>query len=287
MINVYYRIKQILFLFFCAVAWQGCNVINPVEQIPTYIHIDSFTFDNCRSDVSASHNITSVAVYYNNSSLGIFDLPCTVPIMATGSGNLQLAPGVAVNGLNSTIIIYPFYRIDVSTFTAQPGKTITHIPHTCYYNETKISKYSDFTGNVFFARSAGNKDLLRVSDPSLTFEGGTGSILLSAVYDSSIDSSTVAFPVPTGGFAFIEFNYKTQIPFYVGLGAKLGNYVSAEPYFLAGLKPTTEWKKFYLNVADFHAQFLATSYSFYIKAVLEEGQASGRLLIDNVQLVTF
>ncbi len=288
MFHFYYRIKQLIILFFCGLLWQGCKVINPAEQIPTYIHVDSFIFDNCISGVTTSSRITSVAAYYNNGTIGFFDLPATIPILATGSGVLALAPAIAVNGLNNLTSVYPFYQYDTSTFTAQPGKIIYRVPHTCFYPAAQITKISDFSGATGFARWAGNRDILTVKDDSLVFEGGggTGRIWLTAVGDSSIDSTIKPFVIPAGT-SFIEFNYKSTIPFYVGLEANLGKIFSSGPDFRAGISPSYEWKKFYLNVADFNSEYQGTSYNFYIKAVLDNGQTSGRLLIDNIQLVTF
>ena len=287
MFQIYYRIKQLIFLFFCCLIWQSCKVINPEEQVPTYIHVDSFMFKDCLTGVTTSHQITSVAVYYNNAPIGFFDLPATIPILATGRGELGLAPGVAVNGFNSLAIAYPFYRTDTASFTAQPGKVINYTPTTCFYSDTKVQARWNFEGNTGFARWSGNRDIQTVQDPALVFEGhGTGSIVLTAVGDSSVDSTTKTFPIPKGS-AFIEFDYKSTVPFYVGLQANLSTYASSQPYFLAGIYPSDHWQKFYLNVADFNGQYQGTSYNFYVKAVLDGGQKTGQLLIDNIQLVTF
>ena len=270
----------------CGLVWQSCKVINPKEQIPTYVHIDSFLFDDCLAGVTRSSKITSVAVYNNNKPIGFFDLPATVPIQANATSELELAPAISINGMSSLTSVYPFYRFVTSTLIAEPGKIVNRVPHTCFFKDTKVAYISRFDGAPGFARYSGNRDILTVSDPTLIFEGGTGSIMLTAIGDSSEDSTIKGFAIPAGA-AFIEFNYKSEVPFYVGLAAKLGTYVTAEPYYLAGIKPSDHWQKFYMNVADFNAQYKGTSYNFFIKAVLDEGQKSGRLLIDNVQLVTF
>ena len=288
-----YTSLALIFIYICGLFFQGCNTINPREQVPTYIHIDTFKFNAnpLLTDVSTSHQITQVWAYYNNNPIGAFDLPATIPIMTngdSGTGQFELAPAVVVDGFNNFVGIYPFYQIDTFTFSFQPGKIINHIPQTSYYSSTKVTIISNFEGPVNFSKWAGNIPMVRVSDPSMVFEGtGSGSITLNAVGDSSIDSSTVtSFPIPAGS-AFIELSYKSEIPFYVGLQANLSNIISSTPYFLVGISPSDHWQKFYINAADFAQKYQGTSYTLYIKATLSPGQTHGQLLLDNIQLITF
>ena len=270
----------------------GCNLINPHENIPTYVHVDSFVFTSTPNvNISTSHSITSVYAYYNGVNIGSFDLPCTIPVMASGTGTLSLAPAIIQDGLNSLVSLYPYYTTDDYSLTAQPGKIITHNPTTQYYKDIKKTVISDFSfGNTNFGLITGNRQMISVfNKDSLVFEGdASGEIILQAVGDSSIDSSKVQITIPLNqNQAYIEFNYKSTIPFYVGLSASLSNYVTTDPYYLAGINPIDHWQKFYLQVTDFASRAQATTYTFYIKAVLGKGQTNGRLLIDNIQLVTF
>ncbi|MES2702210.1 MAG: hypothetical protein V4649_06200 [Bacteroidota bacterium] len=261
----------------------SCNIINPKENIPTYFHIDSFRTQN-----NFSHKITAVWVYYNNGTVGVFDLPATFPVMAAGEGILGLAPGIAVDGQNSQVTPYPFYTLDTTMFTAQPGTIITKVPETRYYSLVKQTTISDFEGGITnFGKWSGNANVVPVSADSLRFDGGfSGAIYLNAVGDSSVDSSITTFSIPTGTTAFIEINYKSTVPFYLGLQAKELS-LTTPPYFLAGVNPSAGWQKFYLNAQAFATRYPASTYHFYIKAVLAPGQTSGRLLIDNIKLVTF
>jgi hypothetical protein len=282
-----------LVLFGCfLILLPGCNLINPHENTPTYIHVDSFVFTSTPNvNISNSHSITTVYAYYNNIGIGTFDLPCTIPVMATGTGTLELLPGIIQDGLNSLVSTYPYYTSDDYSFAAQPGKIINHNPTTHYYTDIKKTTISDFAfGNTNFGMTNGNRQIVAVyNKDSLVFEGdASGEIVLQAVGDSSVDSSKIQFAIPLNqNQVYIEFNYKSSIPFYVGLGANFSSYLSTDPYYLAGIAPNDHWEKFYLQVTDFAERAQATSYTFYIKAVLGTGQTNGRLLIDNIQLVTF
>lgn len=294
MLRTYIRLVQLVFIYGCGLFFQGCNIINPPEKVPTYIHVDSFIMDPnpylSTSNVTTSHQITSVWAFYNGTAIGAFDLPATFPVMTnadTGTGQLTLEPGIDVNGQNNTVGPYPFYQNDISTFTIQPGKIINYIPHTSFFNNTKVTKLSYFDGPVGFSLWAGNIPMVKVNDPSLVFPGciGAGSITLVNVGDSSIDSSVTPFVIPPGA-AYIEFNYKNDIPFYIGLQANLSSFISAQPFYLEGIKRSNTWQKFYFYLTDFANEYKGTSYNLYIKAVYP-GQTGGRILLDNIQLVTF
>ncbi len=293
MLKIYTQLRYIVFLFCCGLFWQGCNIINPKEQDPTYIHIDSFNFvpnTAITEPLTLSHKITCVWVSYNGQSIGVFDLPATFPVVAKGTGVLNVSPGVVIDGLNDLLGINPFYEPDTFTFAAQPGKIINHIATTRYYSKVKVQKIADFeTLQTNFRLDYGNIPMTTVSADSLVFEGhGSGSIYLTNPgVDSSIDSTQYNFTITPGSAAFIEFDYKSTIPFYVGLQSNLGSNVSSSPYYLAGIFPSAGWQKFYLSVQDYAAQFTGFSYNLYIKTSLPAGASSGRVLIDNVQLITY
>jgi len=265
------------------VLW-GCNTINPKENIPTYVHIDSFIFEG-----NTSHDIKHVWVYYNNNPVGAFDLPATIPIITNGAtGSLQIAPGISINGRNERPITYPFYKIDVSTLEEQPGKIKYYTPRTKYFDSVKFYTISEFEAGITnFSRWGGTTNIIGITTDSLTFEGsGSGAVFLASAADSSIDSTTTAFRV-TPGAAFIEFDYNTTVPLILGMQANLGSLYSSSINYLAGVLPNTGWKKFYLNVTGFISQYPADNYHLYIKTYMPAGQTNGRMLIDNVKLVTF
>jgi len=276
MINTYTRFMLLAVICCYSLLWQSCKVKNNAGT-PTYVHIDSFQFKtNPKWPGLATSRITTVTVYYNNNSVGTFDLPATVPVLASGTGTLLFTPGIAIDGQNEQTSMYPFYQSDTMTLQAQPGKIINILPVTTYYNTVKTRLISDFSGSSGFALYAGNKSLLS--------NNGIGVIQLSAIGDSSVDSTIQSFSIPEGT-SFIEFDYKSDVPFSVGMQSNLDNAVFAnEP--IASIRPNSDWKKFYLNINTFISQYKSDNYHLYIKANLGEGQTSGKLMIDNIYVLT-
>lgn len=298
MLKIYTRLRYVVIFVCSGLLWQGCNIINPPEPVPTYIHIDSFNFvrNPLLPSITLSHQITSVWVYYNNNPVGVFDMPVTFPVITSGTGQLECFPVIAVDGQNSLIGQYLYYQTDTFTFSSQPGKIINHECITSYYSDVKDTILSNFEfGLTKFYLDGGNIPMTLVSklvpsDDTMVFEGeASGSIYMTNPgVDSSIDS-TASFYIPPGA-AFIEFNYKCDVPFYVGLQSNAGaniSLISTAPYYIAGIFPSATWQKFYLKLSDYTSEYPGDSYNFYIKASLPIDQPHGRVLLDNIQLIKF
>jgi hypothetical protein len=283
MSKLYTNTVVVFLLLLTSVLQWSCNVINPAEKVPTYIHIDSFSFES--SDL---HDIRYAWVYYNNNPVGAFDLPANVPIMTSGDGTLQITPGISINGRAERPLGYPFYKIYSTTLKEQPGKIQTILPTTGYYDSVKFTVISEFEGGITkFSKTTGTTSINTTSADSLKLEGsGSGIVILSSAADSSEDSTRTFFNVPTGA-AFIEFDYKTSVNFTVGINGMLGSSVVTPVNYLAGILPNSKWQKFYLNITSFVSTYPGGNYYLYIKTTLPAGQSSGRLLIDNIKLVTF
>lgn len=287
-------LKYCFFLFSLLPIFFSCNIINPAEPTPTYIHIDSFSVrkNGLIPTVTTSSQISAIWVYYNNNPIGEFDLPATFPVITDGTGNgtLEIYPGIVINGLYDHMDIYPFYVPDTSfSFAPQPGKILTYEPKTEYFNSVKINWSDNFAqgaptgfnlydGNIFMTIDTSREDV---------FEGnGCGKIYMNNPGVDSSEDSTVAFPIRSGD-GYIEINYKSDVPFYVGLRTNLSSYVSSSPNYLAGFYPSATWQKAYVSISQFTFQYTGTSYNLFVKTSLPPGQATGTLLLDNIQIVTF
>ncbi len=296
--NIYFNAIYLAVLLTGVLFWQGCNVINPHEQVPTYIHVDSFQFsaNPLQTGVTTSHSITTVWAYYNNNLIGTYDLPANIPVITKGdsaTGTLILSPGIRVNGQNDNIANYPFYAVDTFTFAAQPGKVLYHNPKTMLYSAAKVYRISNFEGAITGFAAVNSTKPMTIAGDSLAFEGQySGMIELGAPtgssVDSSLDSSRLSFSIPYGQSSFLEFDYKGTLPFYIGFQVNEGAVFSSTVRYLTGVNTSDQWQKFYLFLGDFAAQFQGTSYNLYIKASLPAGNTTGgRVLLDNIQIVSF
>lgn len=271
----------------------ACNTINKSEPVPTYVKIDSVILDieNPSTQGSSAHNITSIWMYYNNSPVGIFDIPCHVPVITDGEkGTLSVIPGITLNGLVDLQPQYSFYTFDTITLVSNPGGTVNYTPVTRYTKAAKFPYLEDFeVGNSFIPFTPELSDdttIHRINDKSLVFEGGgSGYISLTTDFPYSESISNNGFPIAVGE-SYVEINYKCNVPFEVGLYTTLSSGVDVYEYIM-GVKSTDTWKKIYIDLATFRGNNPGTNYRLMIKAALPGGSSSGHVLLDNIKVVTY
>jgi hypothetical protein len=291
------RTFYILAALFIGMCFEACNIINPKEPIPTYVHIDSFQFvpGNHNIEGSSSHKITCAWVYYNNNPIGVFDLPATVPVITNGnSGLISIIPGITVDGLNGYQSQYPFYAGDSATITSTPGQIITYLPKARYSSAAKFNFIADFENGNDFHSIIGDTGIVRVTDPSMVFEGtGSGYIDLLTPNDSTVSVYQTSYTFPSGQ-GYIEINYRSNTLFYVGVEVFASDdkiILTSTPDYIIGINPSANWNKMYISLSDMSSKYLSlfpgSRFRLAIKAVVQDGQSSGYVLLDNIKYITY
>ena len=88
----------------------SCNIINPAEPVPAYLHVDSFSVKtDPLTQGSSSHRIVDAWVFVDGNIVGAFEMPVNVPVLSAGMHKVTVRPGILVNGIAATRSIYPFY----------------------------------------------------------------------------------------------------------------------------------------------------------------------------------
>jgi hypothetical protein len=89
--------------------------------------------------------------------------------------------------------------------------------------------------------------------------------------------------IPYGREAFIEINYKCNVPFQVGLRTtKLGVDISQS---VLTVNPKEEWNKLYISIGDDVSTLLTGTYKVILYAKLPANQTSGFVLVDNIKVL--
>lgn len=280
-----------LFLFFLLGIFSiglytGCNIINPAERIPTYVHIDSFEFVNSPVYGTASQSIKQVYVSYNNQSLGAFDLPVTFPVLVEPGGVLQVGPGVDYNGFKGYNVRYNFMNEDTFHLADAPTQIINLQPKTNYRTSTTLKADDLFDGSTKFVSYIGDDSLKITTQPSEVFEG-TGSGVFRLTSPQRVADAIFSMPIAIDPSrdAFMELNYRGNMNIEVGLLLLGGTAGSYQEYFV-GFKPRADWNKVYVGLQIFAQQHPGTDYFLLIRAILPEGQASGEAFIDNLKVLS-
>jgi hypothetical protein len=278
--------KNYIFFCFSLLFVTGCKIIDPVEKTPAYVYISTFNLvDSSYSYHGSTRNkIKDGWVYVNDEYLGTFELPVKIPILAEGSTQITISPGVLTNGITGTRTIYPGYRPFATTKNLIPLKIDTIQPRTFYNSYLKFVLSEDFElSNAF--ENLFNADTSFYLDTITPFEGRR-----SLAWTTSDSFPTVNFENKTdlvilggGRASFMELDYKCNVPFSIYLDVtSAGGFT---PYQFFVVNPKENWNKIYLNLSPAIAELPADAkirLRFYSVHTETGKQSWGE--IDNVKI---
>jgi hypothetical protein len=278
------RLLSSIPLFFSLVLLGSCDIVNPAEPIPTYIHIDSFQFIQTPNTGTASQKITSVWVYLDGKDVGAFDLPATIPIIAEKAGQIRVSPGVTYSGLNDILTPYVFFLSDTMTLNPAPGQTVTWTPKSRYMSDTLLNIFNvDFeTGFDPFTHLSGTDSISVTNDPNHVFEGTYAGYFAVNSDSASEELLTQSFFAPKE--SFVELNYRGSLSFEIGLQSTNSNGQFISQY-LFGYKARPDWNKVYIGLQDFIDAYPDKAYRVIIRVNPEPG-ATGYVSFDNLKVIS-
>ncbi|MCW3083982.1 MAG: hypothetical protein JWP12_1348 [Bacteroidetes bacterium] len=282
----------------------ACNLINPAEPIPAYIHIEKIGLTtNPSLEGSNSSKITDAWVYMDGNLVGCFELPVTFPVIAdNGMHNFVIKPGIKVNGIAATRAPYPFYNSYNTTISLTKGVVTTMSPMVTYVSNINWDASSmwkdDFEGGITTDTSPTPgvntviHQVLRSTDPGNVFEGNGSGIALLNNSDHTYCEVINKFP-PTlylpGGTSpvFLEMNYKCNYPFTVGLFAY--SAATSVKISIINLHSTADqWNKVYIYVTP---QISEASnplyYNMFLGMLNTDNVPNPYFAVDNIKLVHF
>jgi len=273
--------------FFAIFSFHSCEIINPEEKVPTYVHVDSFQFVNTNNTGTASHKITNVMAFLDYAPLGTFNLPADIPILLDKPGSLLLMPAVQYSGMSTNIVAYPFYTADTSTITPNPGQRAVVAPKTGYWNDSTLKfTIENFEAGNSFTNLEG-QTLIRTDDPQYVFEGNYGGVILLNDTSWGVNIMSASFQAPTIGSnkaeVYLEMNYKCSVPFVVGLQTSEGS--SEVISYLFGFNPRDTWNKVYVGLEEFLTAYPNKSYRVIVR-VAKDKAGTDYVAFDNFKVVS-
>lgn len=273
-----------LLLFFL----NSCEVINPSEPIPSYIHLDSCLLETTYgTEGTALSNYTDAWVYVNGIYLGTFEYPFTIPVLEEGENKISIRPGIQDNGISGIRAIYTKTKTFDTIVNLQPNVTNNLRPKVSYLTGTVFSQLEDFDdGNLTLVPTTSNSALFEItpgSDPN-ALEGNSAHITLDINHPDFEYASSNPFVLPTNVPVYIELNYKCSQEFSVGVFITSSSGVIQSP--VISIRPSSEWKKIYINLSDGGGIFqTAINYKIYLKSSLTTGSSQAEVYLDNLKVL--
>lgn len=281
----------------------SCSYFNPEVEIPSYIQVDTFSFQSAGPDSTGypTQKISEVWLYANNQVLGVYELPTgKIPVLASGKTKISIQAGVYTDGVLKNRIYYPFYRSYETEVVLEKEKTTKILPRFSYTAQKKkpFNYYQDFessdsgtsrgtNGTVFVDR------LLHSGDVTESQFGNRYAKLTTSSASDVIEFCNNAFvPMPTNGNpVYLEFDYKSTSSIYVGVHCTIGGIAQGSVGDLI-LNANDKWTKIYVSLSEETSKFNTEAsfqrkpakFRFFLKTLTAPG-AGNSLCIDNVRLI--
>ena len=271
----------------------GCGLWSDKPGDSYEVIISSFDLVTTADQGTSSNNINEVWVYTETDVLGVFPLPASIPYITDANvdvSELVIQAGIKVNGISATRKPYPFYKAMELEIEHIPGGSQTVAFQSNYIESAQIILAEDFeSANRFQANNTSTAEVVRTVDPDLVFEGNASGLIVLSPEQSQVTSTTQEqlYNLPQSGPIYLEFNYRCDNTFAVGLEAIGGGNPQRTPIIV--LNPTgDEWKKMYLDLGPLvFSTPSAFGYELTLDAILDIGEASGYVVVDNFKLVYY
>ncbi len=245
-----------------------------------------------------SQNLSNAWVYVDGELVGVFELPCKIPVIYEGMKSIQVFPAIWNNGISSTKKIYPFMDYYEVSADFVPNQTITLNPVTRY--KTNVNFWvEDFelAGSTIQddVNSLAQIQIVAGSPINGPYNGNQfGRISLSTAINSwvgySDDPGSNQLQLPKGKEVYLEIDYHNTNRVTTGLLAVSPSGTIDNPNIQLNPQDaaTATWKKIYIDLREIIAASASGAYyQLSFQALLDEDDTEGEINIDNIKVVYF
>ena len=284
------KINLVLFTAFFSLFFTACK--QEESLLPTYLRLHPAVFKTQPNTGTKHQNIEDYWLYVDHKIIGVIPTNNVIPVIGDGIKDISILPGIRVNGLRDNAYVYSFLQPFNSSVTlCQCADTIDIYPQFEYKNEALFSFVEDFENSNRFTIDLDQSSATNAVTQTTTAAEGSYSLALNVSASASTNSiTTLDFYkdfLSDGRDVFLEFEYKSDFPFLVGIQTHLtsGDFLE----YAAGIYATQEWKKMYINFTDLVLASKSTGGYRPVFTVTHPGGTidPGNLYIDNIKLVHY
>lgn len=288
-------LRTFLIIILTLIFFNACDIINPPEDIPSYIHIDSITLKTNINEGTSSSVIKDGWVIVGGDFIGTFELPATFPVLKTGDQEVTIRAGIIENGISNTRVPYPFYAPQTINVNLKEG-VVDSLPTIVvkYADETIFGWKEDFedTNNISIKNTSDSFVHYQLTDnPAEVFEGKYS---LKATLSKKLDYFEITpkekynLELPKGKPVYVEMNFKTDVVATVGYYASDKNKTQTIKVSKIGLNATAEWKKIYINLGKNVNDFPTLSnFKIFVAILKQDDSGPVSIYLDNLKLLYF
>lgn len=288
------RLSLYFFIAALGLTLPSCNKFDGDQTVPAYLRVEAFSFStDYVTQGSNTHNITDAWVYVNDQLIGVYELPATFPVLSSGIQDLEIRPGIKLNGIGATRAPYPFYKpFNIKNFNFLPDSISTVTPTTTYYDNLVFAWMEDFEG------SGTSIETTSVSDTSITktspanhpdawlspYSSFSGVVHLDSANSTFQLASFFSYELPgLGKPVLLELDYKCNREFGVGLIINLPYSIMYMPLVI--VNKSEDWNKIYVNLGPVVSEHpTALNFKIYFESDNGINQQSD-YYFDNIKVI--
>lgn len=286
--------KVSFFLILITTITSGCKK-NDTDLVPSYLFIDQIGLTSSYDQGTSSQKITDAWVYVDETLIGAFELPATVPILKDGLQKITIRPGIKLNGIANTRAIYPFYA-DIKRNITLVKDSVINVSDVVTTYKTNVTfpwlEDFNFSGVTLDTTSKSTVGIDKINNPELIFnqagEINTYSAFITMTENTDVFEavSTEKFDFPGNGASiFLEMNYKINHELVVGVFYTASGIRVQRPLLI--LNKSDDWNKVYVNLTV-PKYDTPSAYDFQIFfGTQKEGIEDALIYLDNLKLVHF
>lgn len=254
---------------------------------PAYIYIPEYKVNTTQAQGTDLVPMPYVNVFINDNSVGVYALPAKFPILQEGNVKVEVYPMIkrfARDGVLHYSVMQP-YLTQLELIAAEVD---TLIPEFSYYDNSEFPWLEDFNDNVssLYIKSGtvdtfyieNNPQISRDQTPYMHVDLGPGDTWFE------IESQDLYDLPKDGREVYMEIDYRSTIPFTIGLYATSSSGVIAVPS-VSPFQTDTVWSKAFIYLSDETINRSSdTRFRVYFRAV-NATVADPHLYLDNIKLV--
>ncbi|MCE2744110.1 MAG: hypothetical protein LW701_11190 [Fluviicola sp.] len=262
---------------------------------PSWIEISEWTLEANSAATPGiagelTHNFSDAWVYVDGELLGVFELPCKVPVLKNGSAKITLLPTIKDNGISATKRAYPFvesYIVDVNLVQNQSVKLN---PVTRYYSTTKFWKEDFGDPAIKISEDPNNTAHIIVDYTSPILKWGPcGHISLSSAEAMFLAYTSDGLYLSQGAEVYLEIDYYNTNSLTTGLLTMQTDGTTKNNVNItlnAQDVSTVKWKKIYIALKELVSNSSnANQFKISLQAAIDDGLSSGDVYVDNIKIV--
>lgn len=236
-----------------------------------------------------SQDFSNAWVYIDNKVIGVFELPCKIPVLMDGTKEVIIFPTILKNGISDTKKIYPFMDSYKVNLQFNPGETIQINPVTKYNSIVKfwIEDFEDISIKL----ETDTESTAAIGIVTQDNGNRVGLVELDSIKKFWLGYSNSQMYIGQKGEAYLEIEYATDVQFLTGVLGLSSSGIKINPNLFLNPRKDSDgnlkWRKVYAELTEIVNYTAGDYFEQYIRAELPDNMKTAKIYIDNIKVVHY